>query len=143
MIIRRYRSAFADKMNRPVRIASGLILVIVVIALIIKERSTVVDSFQQAGLASLALNSITMIIGFLTAKLFRLKRAQAVSIAIESGIQNSTLAISIAVVLLGNSALAITASVYSLVMYLTAGFVIYYSVKAFKKEDLAQNETNK
>ncbi len=139
MIVRHYRPAFADKMNRPVRIASGAILAIVVVALLIKERDTVMHSLQQAGLATLALNASTMAIGFASAKLLRLKRDQAVSIAIESGIQNSTLAISIAVVLLGNSSLAIAASVYSLAMYFTAGFVIYYSVKAFKKEQEGQN----
>jgi len=134
MSIRYYKPIFAEKMNRPVRIASGAILIIVVVTLLIKERDTVASSFEQAGVATLALNTITMAMGFVSAKLLRLKRAQAVSIAIESGIQNSTLAISIAVVLLGNSTLAVAGSVYSLVMYLTAGFVIYFSTKAYRQE---------
>ena len=82
------------------------------------------------------LNVVTMFIGYRVAKLFSLNDKSAVSISIESGIQNGTLAISIAVVLLNNSEFAIAPAVYGLLMFLTGGVVVYWSnqrFKAFKK----------
>ncbi len=129
MFIRGRAPEFALRMGKPVRIASGVILVLIIIGLIIKERANFTSYFQQAGLATFLLNIATMLVGFGTAKLFKLERRQAFSIAIESGIQNGTLAITIAVVLLGNTAFAIAPSVYSVLMFLTGGFVIFLSLR--------------
>ena len=70
-----------------------------------------------------------MIVGYLTAKTFQLKKEQAISISIESGIQNGTLAIFIAVTLLNNTTYAIAPAVYSLIMFLTGGLVVYLGTK--------------
>lgn len=129
MLIRRYNPDFASKMSKPVKIGSGIVLALIIAGIAIKERAHMGDYFQQAGLATLVLNVGTMAVGFLTAKLFSLKRQQAFSIAIESGIQNGTLAITIAVVLLNNTAFAIAPAVYSLIMFLTGGIVIYLSLR--------------
>jgi BASS family bile acid:Na+ symporter len=66
-----------------------------------------------------------MLVGYYSANLFNLDNKQSMSIAIESGIQNGTLAITIAVVLLNNSAYAIAPAVYSLLMFFTGGIIIY------------------
>lgn len=123
----RWRS-FAKKMDRPVRIASSVVFVLVIVGLLIKEKDHIIPYFQQAGIVALTLNIATMTLGFLTAQLFRLPFRQEVSISIESGIQNGTLAISIATVLLGNSAFAIAPAIYSLIMFFTAGLMIYWSL---------------
>ena len=129
MIIRRHRPNFANRMGKPVRIASGVILAIIIIGLVIKEREGFTEYFRQAGFATLLLNVATMLLGFGTAKLFKLERRQAFSIAIESGIQNGTLALTIAIVLLGNTNFAIAPSVYSILMFLTGGVVIFLSLR--------------
>ncbi len=126
MLLRKYRPNFADGMAKPVRIASGAVLALIIVGLVIKERANFVSYFEQAGIAALALNVVTMVLGYFSAKLFGLKIAAARSIAIESGIQNGTLAITIAVVLLQNSAFAIVPAVYSLLMFVTGGAVIYW-----------------
>lgn len=125
MLIRKYRPHFADSMAKPVRIASGAVLGLIIVGLVIKERANFVSYFEQAGIAALVLNVVTMLLGYFSAKLFGLKVAAARSIAIESGIQNGTLAITIAVVLLHNSAFAIVPAVYSLLMFVSGGVVIY------------------
>jgi len=132
MLIRRYKPDFARKMSKPVKIGSGILLVLIIAGIVIKERAHMTDYFQQAGLATLVLNAGTMIVGYFSAKLFSLKGPQAFSIAIESGIQNGTLAITIAVVLLNNTAFAIAPAVYSLIMFLTGGVVIYLSLRNSK-----------
>ncbi len=128
MLIRSKKQAFADKMSKPVRTASGIVIMLVIVGLLIKEKDHVVSYFQQAGVATLVLNITTMIVGFCSAKLFKITDRQAISIAIESGIQNGTMAIAIAVFLLGNATFAIAPAIYSLLMFFTSGIVIYLGI---------------
>ena len=129
MLVRRYRENFALKMARPVRIASGVVLALVIIGILIKENDKIISYFQQAGIVTLSLNMITMVVGFYTAKIFKLEQRQAISISIESGIQNGTLAISVAVVLLGSTAFSIAPAIYSLIMFATGGVAIWLSLR--------------
>lgn len=129
MLVKRSRPLFADKMNKPVKITSALVLFFVIIALVLKKKEDIIPYLQQAGLATLALNLATMCVGFLTAKLFRLNLAQSLTISIESGIQNGTMAIAIASGILMNENYAIAPAVYSLIMFLTGGVIIALGMK--------------
>jgi BASS family bile acid:Na+ symporter len=133
MLIRRYREGFALKMAKPVRIASAIVLALVIIGIVIKEKENFVSYFQQAGIVALLLNVSTMIVGYFSAKLFRIKEKRAISISIESGIQNGTLAITVAVVLLGSTEFAIAPAIYSLLMFFTGGVVIFLGLRRDKK----------
>ena len=119
-------------MAKPVRIASGIVIALVIIGIVIKEREKLGSYFQQAGLVALALNVATMAVGYYSARLFRIKGKQALSISIESGIQNGTLAISIAVILLNNMDYSIAPAIYSLLMFFTGGVVVYIGLKRDK-----------
>jgi len=132
MIIRRFKESFALRMAKPVRIASGIVIALVIIGIVIKERENFVSYFQQAGIVAAVLNITTMVVGYYSSKLFKITDKRAVSISIESGIQNGTLGITIAVVLLGSTAFAITPAVYSLIMFFTGGVVIYIGIKRDK-----------
>ena len=132
MIIRRFNEGFALKMAKPVRKASGFVMALVIIGIVIKERENLIPYFQQAGIVALLLNITTMMVGYYSSKLFNIKNKRAISISIESGIQNGTLAITIAVVLLGNSEFAITPAIYSLLMFFTGGVAIYLGLKRSK-----------
>lgn len=132
MLIRKYKEAFALKMAQPVRKASGFIIMLIIIGIVIKEKANVIPYFQEAGIVALLLNVSTMMVGYFSARLFRIKDKSALSIAIESGIQNGTLAITIAVVLLGNTEMAITPAIYSLLMFFTGGIAVYIGTKRLK-----------
>lgn len=127
MLLNAKKHEFAVKMLEPVRKASAVVFVLVVVGIIIKERAVIVTHFQQAGLVTLTLNVLTMGVGFGLGYLGRLSLRQRVSIAIESGIQNGTLGISIATVLLSNSAYAVSPAVYGVVMFITGGIFIFWS----------------
>ena len=132
MIIRKFRENFALRMANPVRKASGVVIALVIIGIIVKERENFVSYFQQAGIVALTLNVVTMAVGYYSARLFKIKDKQALSISIESGIQNGTLAITIAVVLLSSTAFAIVPAIYSLLMFFTGGVIIYIGNKRNK-----------
>ncbi|MDH7447725.1 bile acid:sodium symporter family protein [Aquimarina sp. 2201CG14-23] len=130
MIIRKYNEPFALRMNKPVKIASALVLALVIVGILIKEKDNFISYFQEAGLVALLLNILTMTIGYYSAKLFRIHRKGAISISIESGIQNGTLAISIAIAILHNTSFAIAPAVYSLLMFFTGGIAIFFGIKS-------------
>jgi len=129
MFFKRIFPRFADKMARPVKIASGVILAAIIIGVVIKERAHFVDWFIEAGMISLTLNVLTMLVGFSAAKWFSISERQATSISIESGIQNGTMALAIAGGLLNNSAYQIAPAIYSLIMFFTGGYLIYYGIR--------------
>jgi len=134
MLIYSKKEAFANKMEKPVKIASAVVLGLVIVGLIIKERTKVIGYFEQAGMIALVLNVVTLFLGYGTAKLFKLNTAQSVSISIESGIQNGTLAIAIAGTILTTAkndglAYAIAPSIYSLLMFITGFAVIALRIK--------------
>lgn len=135
MLIRKYASGFANKMEKPVRIASAIVLALVIIGIVIKEKENFVSYFQQAGIVALLLNVSSMVVGYFSARLFRIKDKRALSISIESGIQNGTLAITIAVVLLGSTEFAIAPAIYSILMFFTGGVVIYIGLRRDKKKN--------
>ena len=141
MSLKKAKPHFADKMNKPVRIASSIVLFLVIIGLVLKKKEDLIPYLKQAGLITLALNIATMCIGYLTAKLVKLNLAQSLTISIESGIQNGTMAIAIASGILLNDNYAIAPAVYSLIMFLSGGIIIAIGIKKMnsrKKEGKLQ-----
>jgi BASS family bile acid:Na+ symporter len=64
-------------------------------------------------------------IGYFVPRLFQLGKAQAIAIGMEIGIHNGTLAIFIALTVIGNSTMATPAVIYSLIMFFTAALFGY------------------
>lgn len=119
----------AQKWDQPFRKISTVFFVIIVLAAILKERENLVQYFIEAGPAALALNLSTLAVSFAMAKWTGLPFRQGLTIAIESGIQNGTLGITIAATLLVNSVMSIPSAIYSLLMFGTAALVILWGNK--------------
>jgi bile acid:Na+ symporter, BASS family len=115
------------------RLAAGLLALIIVL-LLVREGSKLPGFLVQVGIGVVLLNLLAMLAGFLAGKLFRLPLAQQICIAIEVGIQNGTLAITITAGLLNNPDMAVPAAVYSLLMYVTGFGAILYGRQAIGKE---------
>ena len=126
MIVRSRSPHFADRMDKPVRIASTVIFVAIIAGVIAANVDVIVPAIKQVGLLTLLLNVLTMGLGFASARLLQLNRSQSVSIAIESGIQNGTMAIVIGTSVLQIESIEIPAAVYGLAMFLTGGLMMWY-----------------
>ena len=124
ILIRSKAKNFALKMDKPVKILSGLLLFLIIFATILTNHTIFVQSFRDVGLITLTLNLAMLIIGYITSRIFALNVTQSITISIETGIQNGTLGIMIASTLLHNNVMAISPAVYSLIMFMTAGFII-------------------
>jgi BASS family bile acid:Na+ symporter len=127
----------ALKFEKTVKIASALLLTVIILGAILKEKEEIIPAFKELGVVILLLNIITLMLGFLVARLFGLGFKQASTIAIESGIQNGTLAIAIAAgaSLLNNPQMAIPPAVYSILMFFTGGIVAWIFTRKNKSLD--------
>lgn len=132
MFIKSKNESLTQKMDKPLRILSALFLVGIIAVAIVKEKEHVVEYFQQVGMAALVFNVASMAIGFYVPRLFKLGKQQAISIGMEIGIHNGTLAIYIALSVLGNSTMSIPPAIYSLIMFFTAA-IFGYLVNMSKK----------
>lgn len=131
MVIKQKLPAFTEKSLKLVNVLSAVFFVLILLMAIVKERENIVPYFQQAGIPALLLNAVAMFMGYFTGLTFALEFKQRVAIAIETGIQNGTLAIAIALspVMLNNTEMAIPAAIYSLIMFGTATLVVLWSRK--------------
>ena len=125
MGIRKFKRDFAKQMERPMRIASTVIFILVFVAVIAANFNIMGKAMKEVGLVTLLLNIITMGLGYLTARFFKLKLKSAISITIESGIQNGTLAIVIATTILNNVEMGIPTAAYAIWMFITGGILMW------------------
>lgn len=120
MAIRAWRPAWADAAEKPVRILSSLLLGALIAMAFISEWETVREFAPVVGLACISFNIISLLAGYFAPRALKLTEPQAIAIGFEIGIHNGTLAIFIALEVLGRSQASIAPAIYSLSMYLTA-----------------------
>ncbi|WP_347173935.1 bile acid:sodium symporter family protein [Polaribacter uvawellassae] len=137
MLIRKFKPNFAKRMEKPMRIASTVIFILVFIAVLTANFSLIGKAMSEVGIVTLLLNILTMGLGFLTAKLFKLNIKNAISITVESGIQNGTLAFVIATSILNNIEMAIPTAAYSIWMFITGGILMW---QLSKRSELKSKE---
>ncbi|MCX5353214.1 MULTISPECIES: bile acid:sodium symporter family protein [Streptomyces] len=116
MILRRSRPAFAERMDRPVRIASTLVLALAVLGTAYNERAHVLGYVTSVGVVALLFCLASLTLGFVVPRAMGVEHRQAVAAAFEIGAHNAALAITIAVSALNSVPLAVPAAVYGLVM---------------------------
>jgi hypothetical protein len=105
---------------------STILFFLVLLGAILAERENVVSYFAQAGLITLILNVLMMLIAFYLSKTLISNASQQRAITLECGLQNGTLAIVVANVFFDGGAYLIPAATYSLIMYATALPYIYF-----------------
>jgi BASS family bile acid:Na+ symporter len=119
MFIRSRRTDWAVRREgRAKQIALGL-FVFVVAGTIANESEAITDHFAELAVATLLLNLLAMTISFNVARLARLSRQQSTAIAMELGVHNGTVAITVGAGIA--TILASPAAVYSIFMFITAG----------------------
>ena len=126
MIIRKYANNFTLKFEPTAKKISVALFIIVLIGAILSEKENLVNYFAQAGLITLLLNILMMILAYNLAKIFGSGSQQKKAISIECGLQNGTLAIFVGTVLFGGGVYIIPAATYSLIMFLTSILFVFF-----------------
>jgi len=120
MLIKNRLPQFAAKMDKPVKIASALILIIIIVSVTIREKQVLVDYFGELGVPVLLFNILSIAAGYFIPRFVHIEKKQSIAIGMEIGIHNGTLAIYIALNVLGNSMMSVPPAIYSLLMFFTA-----------------------
>jgi len=117
MFVRSRNRAFAERMDRPVRALSAVILAVLVLAILIDEREHVGDYLADVGLVAAIFCALSLLLGYVVPRAFGVRDEQAVASSFEIGVHNATLAIYVAVEVLERTEASVPPAVYSLFMF--------------------------
>ncbi|MFY8060058.1 MAG: bile acid:sodium symporter family protein [Arenimonas sp.] len=121
MGIRRSWPQLSDRVAKPLRLFSVLLLALLVVLTMVQQWRLLAEYAAIIGLACVLFNVLSLLIGYTVPLALKLPRRQAIAIAMEIGIHNGTLALFVAFTVLDNSVLAVPAAFYSISMFITAG----------------------
>ena len=128
MIIRKFAERFISSNISIIEKITAFLFLIVFSAIWIEERENIFSYLAQAGLVTLLLNVVMMIIAYYIAKSFATGIKQRKCIAIECGLQNGTLAVFVATQIFSDIVYIVPTAAYALIMYSTA-FIFMYIVR--------------
>lgn len=101
---------------------SNVLFVIIIIGALSSEWEAFINNLNSLGPAIIILILLMLLIGYGSSSLFKLNKEKSITIAIESGIQNATVGITIGNLILnyetGLSILSLPSGVYGILMYL-------------------------
>ncbi|MGW4477455.1 bile acid:sodium symporter family protein [Rhodococcus triatomae] len=117
MWVRGTRPGFAERMDRPVRVGSAVVLALVVVGTVVAERDNVGGYLADIGIMVLVFCLLSLSVGYVVPRVIGVTQRQSIACSMEIGIHNSTLAITIAVSLLDSTAIAVPAAVYGVLMF--------------------------
>ena len=120
MWVRSRFEAWALQMQRVVRIASVTVLALVIVGAIASAFQLLVDNIGTVGPAALLLSIFSLLVGYYVPRAFKVNHKEAIASAMEIGIHNATIAITLALTVLNDEAMAIPPAVYGVLMYLPA-----------------------
>jgi BASS family bile acid:Na+ symporter len=120
MAVRHRSPGFAARMDKPVRIASAVILAVLVLAILLGELENVADYFAAVGAVAALFCATSLVVGYVVPKALGITDAQAIASSMEIGVHNATLAIFVAVEVLGEVEISVPAAVYSIFMFVFA-----------------------
>lgn len=127
MIIRHFTPNFARRTESLFRHLAIVFMLVVVVAICIKERHALVDAFPVVFLYAILLNAVATIMGVAVGKLGRLQQRDCTTLGIEIGTQNSTMAMLIAISFINDPALSVAPAIYGIVMYVGATSLVFYN----------------
>jgi len=126
MIIRKFAENFISSKISFIDKVTGILFLIVFIAIWIEEGANITTYLAQAGLVVLTLNIAMMIIAYYLAKTFASGIEQIKCISLECGLQNGTLAVFVATEISNEIVYMIPTAAYALIMYITGFIFIYF-----------------
>lgn len=137
LLVRRARPRLAIAAERPFRLASSLLLVLVIAVAVYENRVGFWSLAASAVPISLALNLLALAGGLWLGKLVGLADFQARAVSIEAGFQNGTLGIALAVTQLDNAVAALVPGFYSLTMFVTGAAVAWWWARDTRRKEAA------
>lgn len=115
------------KISQLLSISCTVLLITYILYLWFIQKETILSSYKIVGLPVMVLIISSSLIAFLAAKIAHLSMSQQITLIIETSIQNSALAFTVAVGLLGNMAYSIPIIFYTVAMFIPAIILYVFS----------------
>ncbi|MGD9485799.1 bile acid:sodium symporter family protein [Streptomyces sp. TRM70308] len=125
MAVRRRDPGLSARAARPVKRASVVALAAVVTLAMVQGWDEVTEHLLTVGTVALLLCALSLLIGYWVPKAVGVTRPQAIASAMEIGVHNSALAITVALSVLDNPAIAVPPALYGVVMNVPAALTAY------------------
>ncbi|WP_375177377.1 bile acid:sodium symporter family protein [Marinobacter mobilis] len=138
MIVRTRAPALAIRAEKLVSLFGGLVLAVLILGLLYGIRDRIGELAAQAGLAALLLNVGGIVVGIVTSRLAGLSQRESLSVAMELGIKNGTIALMVTLTLLESSEMSIPAAVYGVLMFPIGFLLVSYGRKVVSRVPAAQ-----
>lgn len=132
MAIRHFFPSFSGRIVRQARFVASAIFGAIVVTSFVTEWGSISSHWSVVGPAVVVLNGLSIGSALMMSRIFSLTAQEAITIAVECGLQNVALALVICQLLLGNSALMVPASIYALVMNVSILGLIYVGQSLIK-----------
>ena len=131
MVVRSKNTPYADMFEVTATKISTLLFVIIILGALASEWDTFTNNFLQLGPAIVLLIIAMLTIAYTSSTWFKMSKKKSITVAIESGIQNGTVGITVGNLIInpesGLSILSIPSGVYSILMYfICLPFVFWY-----------------
>ena len=137
LLVRFKNKNFADSFEIIATKISTILFIIIIIGALASEWNTFINNLIQLGPAIFLLMVIMITIGYKSSTWYKMNNEQAVTVAIESGIQNATVGITIGNIIInpgtGLSILSIPSGVYGILMYFICLPFIFWYIKNSQK----------
>ena len=124
MLVHRFAPDAARKLARWLRPTSFVILIAVIVVSVVVSFEMVLERLVEATPAIWTLNVAAMALGLGIGRLIGARPRDAMTLGIETGVQNVTLALFLTLTVLGSLPLAVTQNIYGGVMLLNATILI-------------------
>ena len=130
MLIRKFATEFISSKTLIIQRLSILLFIIVFAAIWIEEWEKIASFILRAGLITLLLNVVMMLVGYYVAKYFSTGIAQRKCISLECGLQNGTLAVFVSAQLFDEVVYMVPTAAYALIMFVTSLIFVYFIRKS-------------
>ena len=129
MLIRKFAQNFIIKKTALIEKISLILFILVFISIWLEEWENIIMYISRAGIITLILNVIMMVIGFYVAKVFTSGIEQRKCISLECGLQNGTLAVFVSTQLFDDITYLIPTASYALIMFVTSIIFVLFLKK--------------
>ena len=135
LYINRKYTSFSKKLSKVANKISTLLFILIVIGALASEWEAFINNLIILGPAIIILIVVMLFIGYNSARIFSVNKRQSITIAIESGVQNATVGITIGNLIEtvpdgGISIYSLPSGVYGILMYLVCiPFVLWIARK--------------
>lgn len=124
MLLRAKATALADRIQKPLGLIALVVFVLIVFAAVAKHFALFRENTAALAPPIVAIMAVMLVLAYGLSRAAGVEKRQAVTVAIESSIQNVTLALVISSTILGDNVMMLPPTIYGVLMYVVAAVFV-------------------